>query len=283
MLNPADATLAWSIVPPEVGEVALFLLFGMLSALLIGVAKAGFGGSIGLLSMPIMIYACGGKTALATGIMLPILIVCDQVAMAAWWRRWSLREAGRMLAGAVAGIAAGGGAVWAFRRLDSAGGQQVTDAGLKLLIGAISLLFVALQLAKWLRGRSPALRPVAWQGACAGALAGFTSTLAHAGGPVTTMYLLPQQMPKGRYVATTVLFYWANNLLKLVPFGLLGLIDGTSLRASGVLLPAVVVGALVGVFLHRRVPQRPFTGIVYVLLTLAGADLAIKAVRSLWF
>ena len=86
-----------------------------------------------------------------------------------------------------------------------------------------------------------------------------TSTLAHAAGPIATMYLLPQQMPKGTYVATTVLFFAIVNQVKLIPYIALGLINTATLGAGLVLLPAVVVGAVLGLVLHGRIPQRQFT------------------------
>ena len=74
--------MAWSLIPTDVHNVAAFLLLGGLSALLISAAKAGFGGTIGVLSFPIMVYACGGDTMLAAGTTLPLLIVTDLVALA---------------------------------------------------------------------------------------------------------------------------------------------------------------------------------------------------------
>jgi uncharacterized membrane protein YfcA len=150
-----------------------------------------------------------------------------------------------------------------------------------LIVGAISLAFVVLQVAGALRSRAIVFRPVPWQGAAAGAAAGVTSTLAHAAGPIATMYLLPQQMPKGAYVATTVLFFAVVNQVKLVPYVALGLINTTTLGAGVVLLPAVVVGALLGLKLHGRVPQRQFTAIIYVLLALAGGHMTYEGLTSL--
>jgi hypothetical protein len=77
-------------------------------------------------------------------------------------------------------------------------------------------------------------------------------------------------------------FYWIINQLKLVPYVALGMIDRVSLLASAALVPAVVAGTFLGLILHRRVPQRPFTAVVYVLLALAGAHLTITALAALW-
>ena len=72
-------------------DVGTFLVLGVVAALLIGVAKAGFGGGIAILSGPLMIYACGERARLAFGIMLPILMTCDVVAVFIWRRQWNLQ------------------------------------------------------------------------------------------------------------------------------------------------------------------------------------------------
>ena len=271
---------SFPLVPPGLADAALFLVLGSVSAGLVSMAKAGFGGSIGLLSVPLMIYACGEQTQLALGIMLPILIACDQVSIVGWWRKWDFRAAAMLLPGAIGGIGLGTVALWALRRVEQ-GHVRTVDASIGLGIGVIALGFVGLQLLRSLRKDPLPFRPVLWQASAVGAAAGLTSTLAHAGGPVVTMYLLPQQMPKGRFVATTVLYYWAGNLLKVPTYVALGLLNYEALRASVLLVPAVVAGALLGIFLHHRFGQRSFTGVVYVLLTLAGADLVRKAVGTL--
>lgn len=275
--------LAWTLIPAEVQNVTAFLLLGGLSAMLVSAAKAGFGGTIGVLSFPIMVYAYGGDAMLAAGTTLPLLVATDLVALASWWGKWNGRAAWMMLPGAVVGIAAGAAALWALQRMGACGqaGRAAANAGLMLIVGAISLGFVSIQAAGALRGRLIAFRPVAWQGAAAGTAAGVTSTLAHAAGPVATMYLLPQQMPKGSYVATTVLFFAVVNQVKLVPYIALGMINTTTLGAGLVLLPAVVVGAVVGLALHGRIPQRKFTAVVYVLLALAGGHMVYKGLTTL--
>jgi len=273
--------LAFSPIPAEIANPWLFLLLGSASAALASLAKGGFGGSIGLLAVPMMIFACGENAELAVGVMLPLLIATDYFAMISWWGQWELRPVWLLLPGALAGVGMGWVVLWAIQRL---GAQRQTDqanAVLMLCIGAIAIAFVALQAVRAIRSRPMRFRPVLWQAVPIGAAAGLTSTLAHVGGPVVSMYLLPQGLPKGKFVATTVLYYWIGNQVKLVPYFALSLINPGSLGASLALMPAVVVGVVLGVFLHRRVGQKQFTGIVYVLLALAGAQLVFKAIQTL--
>ena len=276
-----QSALAFALLPAGVDPVA-FLVLGLLSALVMGSGKAGFAGGVGLLSVPLMIHACGGRTKLALGIMLPLLIACDYVSMALWWRRWDWSNVRLLLGGMVAGVGAGWLALYLFDEFGAGeAGKETTDAALGLSIGLIALGFVALQVFRSLRGEVKAFRPGLGHGALAGSAAGLTSTIAHAAGPIITMYLLPQRIPKGRYVATTVLYYWIGNQVKLIPYYERELLALPALAAGLVLLPAVVAGALLGVFLHKRVNERLFRIIVHLLLGGVGLHLVIASAWKL--
>jgi len=275
--------LSWSLVPADVHNLALFLAVGSVSAMLFSMAKAGFGGSVGLLAVPLMIFACGGNSRLAIGIMLPILIAADYVAFAAWLGKWNARAVGMLLPGAAVGIAAGWAVLHALNRLGGmrAEGGAVANAWLKIGVGAIALAFVALHVIRGIRGKPLMFRPVLWQATVAGSAAGMSSTLAHAAGPVIAMYLLPQQMPKGQYVASTALFFWIANQTKLIPYFAEGMINTSTLGAGLLLVPAIAAGGLLGKLLHNRVNQAQFNGIVYGLLALAGLWLTWQGVEGL--
>jgi len=275
--------LAFSFVPEGLADPVRFLLLGSLSLLIMGASKSGFAGGAGLLSVPLMIYACAGDSKLATGIMLPLLIACDYVTMAIWWRRWDLRNVLLLLPGMAVGIAAGGATLWWFLRIGGGqAGRELSNAALSFAIGLLAVGFVILQAVRSWRGELRPFRPVFRHGFAAGAAAGLASTLAHAAGPITNIFLLPQRMPKGRFVATTVLYYWIGNQVKLIPYGLLGMLTAPSLSADAALLPAVVAGAVLGVLLHRRVNEKWFSIIVHGLLAVIGGHLAITSACRLW-
>lgn len=273
----------WMLAPAGVASPLTFVLLGTFSVMLMGIAKAGFGGAIGLLAMPMLIAACGNDAKLATGILLPLLIACDQVAIVKWWGRWDFGAVKLLLGGAVLGIAAGGVALAYLNRIESAGsrGRDLSNAVLMFIVGAVALAFVALQAMRSLRSKPLTFRPVLWQGTCFGAAAGVASTLTHGAGPITAMYLLPQGMSKESYVASTTLFFWIGNLLKVPVYLALGRIDAGAAGGCVLLLPGMVVGALLGVVLHRRLGKKQFGVIVYSMLTLAGAHLVLKALGVL--
>ena len=273
--------LAWSLIPQGVPDITLFLIVGSAAAMVFGMSKTGFGSGISMLAVPMMIYACSHKATLAVGIMLPLLIVADYVAVISWWRTWSIRTVLVLLPTTLLGIAVGWVAMAGFQQMKIDPKTSAANAWLMLGVGMIALAFVGLHILKRATGRTAAFKPSAWHTALAGTTIGFTSTLAHAAGPIITMYLLPQKKSKGTYVATTALFFWTANQIKLVPYLFLGMINIETLGAGVVLLPAIVGGAMLGRFLHHRVGPTQFTVIVYALLALAGGHMCYKAVGQL--
>ena len=282
-MNAIEVALTGWMLPGGAESAAQFLLLGAAAAMIMGAAKAGFAGSIGMLSTPMLIYACGGNSPLALGMMLPLLIVCDYVAIVYWRGKWDFRNVRLLLPGMFVGVAGGSVALWLFLRLGQLSqGKDLTNASLNLTIGLIAVAFVLLQARRALGGGLKAFRPGSWHGFVAGSAAGATSTLTHAAGPITTMFLLPQNMPKERYVATCTLYYWIGNQVKLLPYLLLGQLNSQSLSGAAVLVPAVVAGALAGFFLHNRINQKWFNLIVYFLLGGIGAHLIVTSGHQLW-
>ena len=114
-----------------------------------------------------------------------------------------------------------------------------------------------------------------------GLLCGFTSMVAHAGGPPFQIYVMPQKLKPAVFVGTGAVFFAAMNLVKLIPYLALGQLNGQNLLASAALLPFAVSATFAGVWLVRRVPPERFYGIIYWLLLLVGAKLVYDGLRDL--
>lgn len=205
--------------------------------------------------------------AQAAAIMLPILIVMDAVGLGAYRRSFDRKALMVMLPGAIAGIALGG---LLFGYLDA--------ATMRLIIGVIALAFVLHHFVAR-NSRSEPRRAGAVVGGLAGAVSGFTSTLAHAGGPPAHMYLLPQRLDKTVFVATSVVFFAAVNLLKLIPYWWIGQLAISNLKTSLVLAPLAPVGMLAGIWLHKRVDQQLFYRLAYVFVALTATKLIFDGLR----
>lgn len=238
-------------------------LFPYIGAFVVGFGKAGFASGISLLQTPLIAYAVPARAAI--GIVLPLLIFADLLAMGAFWRKWDFSRVRWPLIGCVPGIALGTLFV-----------NSVSDALLHRALGILALVLTALLVIRDVWYPSKTYRPSRWQGAAVGAFAGFCSTVAHAAGPIMALYFVAQRLEKRTFVASSALFFFATNWMKLPPYVATGVVDKETLLAAAKLAPAVPLGVGVGWILNRYVPQKYFVYIVYVLLVVAGVDLTFR-------
>ncbi len=116
-------------------------------------------------------------------------------------------------------------------------------------------------------------RPSPFVGWLMGTVGGFTSMIAHAGGPPVTIYLVPQRLPRDVYVGTAAILFALINLVKLVPYYALGLLRIGNLGTVLILAPLAYVGVRLGILLNRHFTDKWFTRFVYTFLLLTGLDL----------
>ncbi len=226
-----------------------------------GVSKGGFGSGAAFAATPILALVV--EPAVALALMLPLLMLMDVAALRAYWRGWHAPSARVLILGAIPGIAVAGLLY-----------DHAPPDLFRFLIGALAVGFVAFQLAQragWLAFGAGAF--AVRTGYLAGATAGFTSFISHAGGPPVAVFLLSQPIRKTVYQATVVIVFWAINLLKLVPFLWLGFFTVQSATLSLMLAPVAFFGVWLGVRLHHMVPESYFFALTYVLLTVTGARL----------
>lgn len=248
------------------GDPATLLVLG-LAAALVGLAKGGLSG-LGVMAVPILALALPPVQAAA--ILLPILCLSDLVALWTWWGAWSRRTLLLMLPGAMAGIGVG----WMTAAL-------VSDAAVRLIVGAIALLFVARWLWQRRGGAAPTRAQSAPRGALWGGLAGYTSFVAHAGGPPFQVYAMPLNLSPAAYTGTNVSFFAAVNYVKLVPYAALGEFDAANLGASLALAPVAVAFTFVGAAIIRRMRAEVFYPLTYALTAAVGLKLAWDGLRAL--
>lgn len=240
----------------------IFYLVAVPAMLIMGMSKGGFGGSAGALAVPMMALVADPLTAAA--IALPVLLLMDAVAVWKFRRSWSRQHLAIMLPAALPGIAAAALLM----------GQLPVDA-MRVLLGGLALFFC---LHHWFwnswsggRGGKPGRRA----GYFWGMVAGFTSTQIHAGEVPASIYLLPQRLDKMRLMGTNALFFATVNLLKLLPYSLLGQFDRTNLGTSLLLLPLapLPLGVLLGHRLLRLCSESLIYRILYGFLAVAGGKL----------
>jgi uncharacterized membrane protein YfcA len=240
-----------------------FWLTAVIAVLVVGLSKAGFGGGVGAISTPLLALTISVPEAAA--LLLPLLILADLFALPHYRHHFDRYSVGWLLPGGLLGILLGS----LFFRYFSA-----NEHVLKVGIGLISLLFVTYQVGRhWLTEALAEKRPSPVAGVGFGLAAGFASTLAHVGGPPITMFLLPQKLPRQVFVGTTLVFIAIINIVKLIPYGLLGLLRIGNLTTTLILAPVVFVGIRLGIYLNGRFSDVWFNRVIYGLLVVTGVQL----------
>jgi len=231
----------------------------VLGALLIGVSKTGIAG-LGVLA--VAIYANILPARQSTGIILPMLICADVVAVAAyrrhavWGHLWPLFP--WVVVGVVTGYFTMG---------------HINDAQVRRGIGAILLVMVVLHFWRRQRAGNEPVPHTLWFSALTGVLAGFTTMLANAAGPVMILYMLAVGLPKMEFLGTGAWYFLIVNLFK-VPFSFqLGLITPGTLQFNAMLLPVVIAGALLGRLVVKHINQAWFETLALALTLVASARL----------
>lgn len=244
------------------------LLAGIVAVVLVGLSKGGLGGALALLGVPIMALAI--PPVQAAGILLPILLVMDAISLWAWRGQYHAETLKRMLPGAAIGIGIG----WLTAAL-------VSDAMVRLIVGVLALAFSA----RWLlsgRTRRAAPRPQSTARASLwSTLAGYTSFVAHAGGPPFQVYAMPLRLDPRIYTGTSVIFFAVVNAIKVIPYAALGQFDTANLTAAAALLPLAVVATLGGAWVVKRMRAEVFYPVMYAMVVLVGLRLCWDGVSAL--
>ena len=235
-----------------------FYLVAVPAVLMLGVSKSGFGAGFGSLAVPLMALAVAVPQAAA--ILMPVLLLMDLLGLAAFRKNFDARLLRFLVPWGLLGVVVG---AVLFKLLDA---QLVAGT-----VGIFTLLFLAQRLLFSPAAGSPP--PPKWLGAILTALSGFTSFVAHAGGPPLSAYVIPLRLSPLQFTATMAFYFFVINLAKWVPYGLLGLIDVRNMATSLVLLPLAPLGVWMGVRLARRISPEWFYRILYAGMFLTGCKL----------
>ena len=241
------------------------LLAGLAAVFVVGLSKGGLGGAFALLGVPILSLVMPPVQAAA--LLLPLLLIMDGVGLWTWCGAYHRATLVAMLPAAAAGIAIGG--------LTAA---MTSEALVRLIVGIVALAFVARSLLPKRHDTPPSsTRRSAWFW---GALAGFTSFVAHAGGPPYQVHTLPLRLDPKVYTGTAVIFFAVVNVVKVVPYALLGQLDGRTLASAAVLLPLAAASVVIGATTVRRMRSEFFYPFMLTTVALVGVRLVFDGVRA---
>ena len=235
----------------------LTLAIAALGAMCLGVSKTGFPG-LAIINVMIIAELFGAKNSV--GIILPMLVVCDLIVLPLFWKHATWRMIWPLVPVTFASIIA---ATFLLDRFD--------DLTARRVIGGIILLMLALQLVREFRKsfleHLPDSRLFRWVSCI---MIGISTMLANAAGPVYSIYALVHKMPKMEFLGVGARLVLVVNLFKAPLLGQLDLINAESLALNLWLLPALVLGIVLGRKLIGRVPQRAFEILLYLFSAIAG-------------
>jgi len=236
-----------------------FFAIAIPAVFLVGLSKGGFGGGLSMLGTPLLTLVISPVQAAA--ILLPVLLLMDAISLYNYRGivDWAIIKI--MVPAACIGILLG----WATA-------SMVSDSWIRIIVGAISLLFAANQITKDLLKRN-ANTPNLFAASFWGCFAGFTSFIAHAGAPPYQAYTVPLKMEKMLFAGTSVIFFASINTLKVIPYFFLGQFTSDNLATSASLLPIAVVGVLTGVVLVKKISQNFFYRFTYMIMLIIGCKL----------
>lgn len=247
-----------------------FLTATVLAVILVGLSKGGLGGAMGFVGVPMMALVMSPVQAAA--ILLPILVLMDIVSLWTWRGNYHRPTLTAMLPGALVGIAIG----WATAAL-------VTVGAVRFIVGVVAIVFVARWFYQSARHKTTRIAsPNAPAAAFWGAVSGFTSFVAHVGGPPFQMYALPLRLEQRIFTGTSVIFFAIINAIKLVPYFALGQFDAANLTTSFVLMPVAPLATLGGAWIVRRMRPEAFYAFSYGTVGLIALKLVYDSVVGIF-
>ena len=237
-------------------------LFAAIGVFFFGIAKGGFAGPISMLAVPIMSFVMSPLHA--AGILLPLLVLMDIIAVCIFWKKWKIKILKIIIPAAIVGITIG-----------SLTFQYTSENQIRLIVGIISILFVIIS---FIQKSNLLLKPNNLKGYFWASASGYTSFLIHAGAPPMNFYMLPLKLDKLTYIGTATFAYFIINIVKLIPYYFLGLLGPSNLKISISLIPIALISVGLGYYLQKKISEKNFFNIIYILLFISGLKLIYDAI-----
>ncbi|MEE9462894.1 MAG: sulfite exporter TauE/SafE family protein [Bacteroidales bacterium] len=230
---------------------AMQWLIVLLCAMLVGMAKTGLSG-VGLMVVPLLASVFGGRPSV--GLLLPILVFADVIAVSYYNRHAEWKYILRLLPWALIGVGAG-----------VLIGQVISDIVFNRLLAVVVLTGIVLMILQDMRKKA-SVPDYWWFAMGLGLLGGFATMIGNAAGPIMALYLLSMRLPKNIYIGTGAWFFFIVNVFK-VPFhvGIWKTITVQSLLFDVLMIPAIAIGALLGIWLVKFFPEKAYR--IFIIAT----------------
>ena len=235
----------------EYNLTALQWLIVLLCAMLVGMAKTGLSG-VGLMVVPMMATVFGGRPSV--GILLPILIFADVLAVSYYSRHAEWKHIIRLLPWVLIGIAAG-----------VLIGQIISDNVFNRLLAILVLTGIVLMILQDIR-KKVNVPDNWWFSMGLGLLGGFVTMIGNSAGPIMALYLLSMRLPKNIFIGTGAWLLLIVNLVKVpIHIGIWKTITVQSLLFDVIMIPAIALGALLGIWLVKFFPEKAYR--IFIIAT----------------
>jgi uncharacterized membrane protein YfcA len=229
---------------------------------LLGLSKAGIKG-IGIIIVVILAFVFGEKTS--TGILLPMLICADILAVIYYNRHAQWSYIFKLLPMMIIGVLVG---VWL--------GNDISEEVFKKLMAVIIISSVILLFLSERRKSNtvPKNKVFSW---ITGFLAGFTTMIGNLAGPVANIYFLAMRMPKNEFIGTAAWLFFIINLFKLpFHFFVWKTVSMNTLVLNSVLVPIVIVGFFVGVAIVKLISNLNYRRFILIVTAIGGIILLLR-------
>lgn len=246
-------------------ELNQYLVLASFAAVLIGMSKGGLP-LVGMLSVPVLSLVMSPVKAAV--LLLPLFVISDAVGVWLYRKNYSWVNLKILVPAGIAGVLIG----W----LTAA---MISELTIKFLIGLVGVSFC---LQTWFkRGPSDVPKPASLpKGIFWGGVAGFTSFIAHAGGPPFQIFVLPQKLPKAEFAGTATILFAIINLSKILPYQNLSPYTADDFWKVLVLVPFALLGTFLGAYLTKRIADAWFFRLVQTGLFVLSLKLIWDAVAG---
>ncbi|MEX2214126.1 MAG: sulfite exporter TauE/SafE family protein [Phycisphaeraceae bacterium] len=267
--------LAFLNIPPDIAPW-MYITCITLAMLVIGIGKAGFGAGVGIVATP-MIALVISPASRVLAVTLPGLLIGDIISLFLHQRDYATWLLKRLIPAGLLGVVAG---ALTMRAMQMHVPEKLNFI-LALAIGSMCLIIVAMQLWRLLGNRTFTLPNGPAMSFIIALTEGFLSTLTNSAGILLTLHLLSHKLSKVHFVTTMLLTFLFINTGKIIAFILLNhLITWETLGTLLPFLPAIPIGAFIGIWLHKRVSDRPFTIVLYTITVVTAVRLIVKVVTG---
>lgn len=232
------------------------------SIFLLGVSKAGLKG-LSIFNVTLLALAFGAKES--TGILMPLLLVGDIVAVIYYNRHTQWKYIFQFLPWMVAGILIG-----------VLVGKDLPEKQFK--IGMVIVIFLSLAiLIYWDRRKSKSVPNHLSFAGGVGILAGICTMIGNLAGAFSNIFFLAMRLPKNEFVGTAAWLFLITNAFKM-PFHIFvwKTISWESLRIDLRLLPAIFVGMLVGIQLVKIIQEKQYRRFILVVTAIGAIAILFR-------